>query len=222
MNSIRTETFNYKSISYAVGKTARYSSNPSDAHWSAVKRIMRYLNGSIHLGLLYKKDGNQRLIGYSDADWAGDLDDRTSTSGYVFQLSGAPISWRSKKQSCVALSTAEAEYMALSSAVQEAIWLERLISDLFGVKEETVTVYEDNQSTIQMGKNQQYHGRTKHVSIKYHFVRENVVAGVVRIPYCRSEDMLADIFTKPLSAPRFKKLCEMIGITSASSNESEC
>ena len=199
-------------ISFAVGKTARYSSNPSSTHWSAVKRIMRYLNGTIHLGLTYIRYESERLVGYSDADWAGDLDDRRSTSGYIFQLSRAPISWRSKKQTCVALSTAEAEYMALASAVQEAIWLERLISDLLGTKEETVTVYEDNQSTISMGKNQQYHGRTKHIAIKYHFVRENVTAGVVRIPYCKSEDMLADIFTKPLSAPRFKKLCQLIGM----------
>ena len=199
-------------ISFAVGKTSRYSSNPSNIHWSAVKRIMRYLNGTIHLGLAYMRCRSERLVGYSDADWAGDLDDRISTSGYVFKLSEAPISWRSKKQTCVALSTAEAEYMALASAVQEAIWLERLISDLLGSKEETVTVYEDNMSTICMGKNQQYHGRTKHISIKYHFVREKLAEGVVRIPYCKSEDMLADIFTKPLCAPRFKKLCKMLGM----------
>ena len=154
-------------LSYAVGKTARYSSNPSTTHWSAVKRIMRYLRGTEELGLAYIRNREERFVGYSDADWAGDLDDRISTSGYIFQLSGAPISWRSKKQTCVALSTAEAEYMALASAVQEAIWLERLISDLLNTKEETVTVYEDNQSTISMGKNQQYHGRTKHIEIKY-------------------------------------------------------
>ena len=199
-------------LSYAVGKTARYSSNPSTTHWSAVKRIMRYLRGTEELGLAYIRNREERFVGYSDADWAGDLDDRISTSGYIFQLSGAPISWRSKKQTCVALSTAEAEYMALASAVQEAIWLERLISDLLNTKEETVTVYEDNQSTISMGKNQQYHGRTKHIEIKYHFVREKVAANAVRIPYCKSENMLADIFTKPLCAPRFKKLCDMIGM----------
>ena len=173
---------------------------------------MRYLNGTIHLGLAYNRCKRDNLVGYSDADWAGDLDDRKSTSGYVFKLSEGPISWRSKKQTCVALSTAEAEYMALASAVQEAIWLERLVSDLLGSKEETVTVYEDNMSTICMGKNQQYHGRTKHIAIKYHFVREKVAEGVVRVPYCKSDDMLADMFTKPLSAPRFKKLCEMIGM----------
>ena len=199
-------------ISFAVGKTSRYSSNPSNTHWSAVKRILRYLNGTVHFGLTYMRHESEKLVGYSDADWAGDLDDRISTSGYIFKLSGGPISWRSKKQTCVALSTAEAEYMALACAVQEAIWLERLVSDLLGSNEEPVTVYEDNLSTICMGKNQQYHGRTKHISIKYHFVREKVAADVVRIPYCKSENMLADIFTKPLCAPRFKKLCEMIGM----------
>ena len=200
-------------ISYAVGVTARYSANPSDAHWSAVKRIMRYLNGSINLGLLYvREEGTGKLVGYSDADWAGDLDDRKSTSGYVFQLSGSAITWRSKKQTVVALSTAEAEYIALASAAQEAVWLKRLISDLRGSEEKTITIYEDNQSAICMGKNQQYHGRTKHVDIKYHFVREKIATGAITVPYCKTDDMVADIFTKPLFAPRFKRLCELLGM----------
>jgi hypothetical protein len=200
-------------ISYAVGVTARFSANPSVVHWSAVKRIMRYLNGSIDLGLLYvREEGTGKLVGYSDADWAGDLDDRKSTSGYVFQLSGSAITWRSKKQTVVALSTAEAEYIALASAAQEAVWLKRLISDLQGSEEKTITIYEDNQSAICMGKNQQYHGRTKHVDIKYHFVREKIATGAITVPYCKTDDMVADIFTKPLFAPRFKRMCELLGM----------
>ena len=117
----------------------------------AVKRIMRYLRGTRDMGLLY--DGNVETttcVGYSDVNWAGDLDDRKSTSGYVFQISNAAISWRSKKQSCVALSTAEAEYMALASATQEAIWLQQLLTDLKSKPNGPMLIFEDNQAAICM------------------------------------------------------------------------
>ena len=114
-------------IAFAVSSVARFCSKPEQQNWTAVKRIMRYLNGTINLGLLYtiksSKD-SAKCVGYSDADWAGDLSDRKSTSGYVFQMSGAAITWRSKKQSCVAISTAEAEYMALACAAQELVLLQ--------------------------------------------------------------------------------------------------
>lgn len=142
-------------IAYAVGNTARFSSNPTQSHWTAIKRTMRYLNGTRNLGLTYKHNKNSELLGYSDADWAGDLCGRKSTSGYIFLLSDAAISWRSKKQTCVALSTAEAEYMALAIAIQEAIWLRQLISYLQKPKAELVkpiTIFEDNQSAICIAK----------------------------------------------------------------------
>lgn len=110
-------------IAYAVNNLARFNSNPQKEHWTAMKRVLRYLKGTINHGILYKKDGSDKCIGYSDADWAGDLSDRKSTSGYIFMLSGGAISWSSKKQKCVALSTAETEYIALSGAAQECIWL---------------------------------------------------------------------------------------------------
>ena len=108
-------------IAYGVGNVAKFYANPSKQHWIAVKRIRRYLKGTLHLGLFYSKEELKSCFGYSDADWAGDIGDRKSTSGYLLQISGAAISWRSKKQTCMALSTAEAEYMALASAAQEAI-----------------------------------------------------------------------------------------------------
>ena len=148
-----------------------------------------------------------------DADWAGDHNDRKSTSGYVFQLSGAAVSWRSKKQSCVALSTAEAEYVALSSATQEAIWMKQLVSSILQERsEKPIVVYEDNKSAICMTKHQQFHGRSKHIDIRHHFVREKVAANEVEVRYCKSVDMIADIFTKPLSAPKFNKLKTMLGM----------
>ena len=117
-------------IAYAVGSVARFCANPTKEHWTAVKRILRYLNGTIKLGLLYRESTSVKIAGYTDADWAGDVGDRKSTSGYMFLLGGAAISWKSNKQTCVALSTAEAEYVALSTAAQEAIWLQQLTSDL--------------------------------------------------------------------------------------------
>ena len=208
-------------LAFAVGNAARYCSQPSQQHWSAVKRIFRYLRGTTDLGLLYQPD-NADLAGYSDADWAGDINDRKSTSGYVFMMSGSAISWRSKKQSSVALSTAEAEYIALSSATQEAMWLRHLFSSLMKEYQRCIptTIYEDNQSTICMTKNNQSHGRSKHVDIKYHFVREQVELETVKVIYCKSEDMTADILTKGLLSYQFKRLRSKLGMARIIQEES--
>ena len=117
-------------IAFTVNSLARFNSNPQKDHWTALKRVLRYLKGTINIGILYKQDGSDKCIGYSDADWAGDTSDRKSTSGYIFMFSGGPISWSSKKQKCVALSTAEAEYVALSGAAQECLWLRQLEKEL--------------------------------------------------------------------------------------------
>ena len=177
-----------------------------------MKRIMRYLKGTVKLGLLYSKDGSRKCIGYSDADWAGDIDDRKSTSGYLFQVSGAAVSWRSKKQSCVALSTAEAKYMALSSAAQEAAWMRQLTTDLRSSANGTTTIFEHNQSAISMANNPQFHGRAKHIAIKHHFIREQVADGNIELKYCPTEDMIADMLTKGLQRERFVKLRQSAGV----------
>ena len=121
------------------------------------------------------------------------------------------MSWRSKKQSCVALSTAEAEYMALASAAQEALWLRQLTSDLGCGPTSATLIHEDNQSAICMAKNPQFHGRTKHVSIKYHFIRDQVDEGTVKLQYCKSENMLADVLTKGLPREQFERLRKVMG-----------
>ena len=199
-------------IAYTVGTLARFSSKPTKEHWTALKRVFRYLKGTTTHGILYSQNNSGECVGYSDADWAGDINDRKSTSGYVFQISGAPVTWRSKKQSCVALSTAEAEYIALSSAAQEAIWLRRLTSELGNPPETATTIYEDNQSAIAMTKNPQFHGRAKHIDIKYHFIREQVNSGNIMLKYCPTDRMTADMFTKPLSNEQFCKLRKKAGI----------
>ncbi len=201
-------------IAFAVSNAAKFSTKPTKQHWTAVKRIMRYLRGTTNLGLVFTPEVSGDFIGYSDADWGGDVNDRKSTSGYLFQASGAAISWRSKKQTCVALSTAEAEYVALASAVQEAIWLRQLTTELeVNALTEATTIFEDNQSAISLTKNPQFHGRSKHISIKYHFVRDQVTKGTVKLKYCPSKEMVADMLTKGLPKDQFVKLRQMAGIT---------
>ena len=140
-------------IAFSVNNLARFNSNPQKEHWTALKPILRYLKGTTNIGILYKHDGSDKCVGYSDADWAGDPSDRKSTSGYIFMFSDGPISRSSKKQKCLALSTAEAEYVALSGAAQECLWLRQLEVELGCLPEGPTLMFEDNQSTIAMAKN---------------------------------------------------------------------
>ena len=199
-------------IAYAVGSVARFCAKPTKEHWTGVKRILRYLKGTANFGLLYTQDASPDCFGYCDADWAGDVGDRKSTSGYVFLQGGAAITWKSSKQSCVALSTAEAEYVALCAAAQEAVWLQQLASDLLNKNIRATTILEDNQSAICMAKNQQSHRRTKHIEIKYHFIRDLVEAGRIKLIYCPSEKMVADMLTKGLPIFQFENLRGLLGM----------
>ena len=131
-------------ITYSVSTMARFSAKPTKQRWTALKRIMRYLKGTIDFGILFRSQGTKECVGFSDADWAGDLDNRKSTSGYLFQISGEAITWKSKKQSSVALSTAEAEYIALSSAAQEAVWMRQIMTELGSPPTSATIIYEDN------------------------------------------------------------------------------
>ena len=185
-------------ISYAVSNVAKFSANPTTRHWIAVKRVMRYLKGTSDFGLVFIPQENCDCVGVSDVDWGGDLDDRKSTAGYVSEIGGGAISWRSKKQTSVALSTAEAEYVALASTAQEALWLQHLLTDLITEPLGSMVIYEDNQSAITMTKGPQFHGHSKHISIKYHFIRDLVTDGTVEVKYCPTQEMIADMLTKGL------------------------
>lgn len=187
-------------IANAVGAVAQHCSNPGKEHWIAGKRILRYLKGTADHGIWYGKPGaTTELFGYTDADWAGDKNDRKSTSGNVFLFGGGPISWSAKKQTAVALSTAEAEYVAAAHAVQEVIWLRQLFESLQVQQLQPTVLFVDNQAAIALGKNPVFHARTKHVDIKVHFVREEQSKGVVDLRYCTSQENVADIFTKGVS-----------------------
>jgi transposase InsO family protein len=191
-------------IANAVGNVSKFLENPGEMHWKAVKRILRYLKGTASFGLLYTK-GSTNLHGWSDADYAGDLDTRRSTTGYVFQLGKNTITWNSKRQQTVALSTTEAEYMALCHTSKEAIWILKLLKDL-GTQTNGATLHEDNQGCLALAKNPVNHPRTKHIDVQYHFVREGIDRGAFSIEYCQTEDMLADVLTKGITKQRFEKL----------------
>ena len=192
-------------ISYAVGKVSQKMANPTQNDWIAAKRILRYLKKDKRLGPTYSRNGSLTLVGYSDSDWGGDVETRKSTSGYVFTLGGAAISWTSKKQSTVALSSTEAEYMALCAAIQEAVYLRLLLSDLGYTQNEPTLIYQDNQGSIAMAKNAIISRRTKHVDIKYHYVREMIEAGQIRLEYIPTDKMVADCLTKPVGKEVIKR-----------------
>ena len=151
------------------------------------------------------------MIGYSDADWGGDADNRHSTTGNLFLMAGGAISWLSKKQAVVALSTSEAEYIALSLATQEAVWLKRLLTEL-RVPNQPVVLMEDNQGAIAIAKNPIAHSRTKHIDIRYHYIREALQDGEINLLYCPTDEMTADLLTKLIPKGKFEKLWSAMGM----------
>jgi hypothetical protein len=195
-------------ISFAVGVASRFMAAPTQEHWSLVKRILRYLRGTQSVGILYKfgRPGQLALSGFCDSDWGGDPTDRKSTAGWVFLLSGGPVSWSSRKQATVALSTTEAEYMSAAEAAKEAIWLRALLSDLGHAQSAATRIFEDNRGCIELSKNPIIHQRSKHIAIRHHFIREKTASGEVYLEHIPTERMVADIFTKPLPRPRFQAL----------------
>ena len=188
-------------ICYIVTKLSQNLSKPLVAHWTAVKHVLRYIKGTLDYELCYRKcDSNLRLIGYSDADWASSCDDRRSISGYCFSLTdnGPLISWKSRKQPTIALSTCEAEYIALAAAVQESLFLSQWLKHMGNLYEpKPVLIFEDNQGTIALSHNPVGRQRSKHIDIRYHFIRQVLSEGEVILQYCPTSDMVADAMTKP-------------------------
>lgn len=200
-------------ISYAVGIVSRYMERPTELHQNAVKRILRYIKGTLSFGLIYSsKGGNNILTGFSDSDLAGHLDDRKSTGGMVFYLNESLIAWVSQKQKCVALSSCEAEFMAATAAACQSIWLRNVLSQVMEECIGPVTLYIDNKSAIDLSKNPVFHGRSKHIDIRYHFIRECVERGDIVIRHIAGEDQRADILTKPLTTIRFERMRKLLGV----------
>ena len=158
------------------------------------------------------------MFGFTDSDYAGDLDDRKSTSGYVFMLGSGAVSWSSKKQPIVTLSTTEAEFVAATACACQAIWLRKILEELHFKQVGATTVYSDSSSAIKLSKNPVLHGRSKHIDVKFHFLRDLTKEGVIDLIHCRSEDQVADIFTKSLKLAAFQKLRKLLGVVSLELN----
>jgi hypothetical protein len=199
-------------IAFAVGALSRHMANPGPQHWTAAKRVLRYLVGTVNLGLKFK-GGLQELVGFTDADWASDPVDRYSTSGYVFILGGAAVSWTSKRQKSIATSSTEAEYMALALGTKEAIWLRRLLHELLHPAAGPTLINVDNQSCIKLAKNPELHQLTKHIDIQYHFTRKEVEAGTIKLEYCPTKKMAADFLTKSVPLEQQKTCAGVCGVS---------
>jgi len=196
----------------AVGILCRYVKKPTEKDWKAIKRVMRYLASTIDKKLKLSSTGKAKLECFVDADWAGDKADRKSTSGYVFRLGDGTVAWSSRKQTSVAMSSTEAEYIAASYASKELLWFRQLLKDMNIPMKGPTIIHEDNQGCIRLIESDRCGGRTKHIDVCYHQIRDLQERKVIKIQYCPTEEMLADLFTKPLTKERFLKLTEHLGI----------
>lgn len=199
-------------IAYAVAHLSKFCNDPSITHWNALKRVLRYLKGTKTLGISLggRCSAPEGLVGYTDADWASDSDDRKSVGAYCFMLNHSPISWTAKKQAFVATSTMESEYAAASQAAREGIWLRAFLGELSQCctipgfnKENPVRILCDNQAAIRVAKNPEFHKKAKHIDISIHFLRQRVQLGQIQMDYISTAHMVADFLTKPLAPERF-------------------
>jgi len=202
-------------IMFGVSFITRFMARPTELHLQAAKRILRYLKGTIDYGIFYKKNGNKQLIAFTDSDYAGDIEDRKNTSDYVFILSGGAVSWSSKKQPIVTLSTTEAEFVAAAACACQAIWMRRILEKLNHEQEGCTTLMCDNSSTIKLSRNPIMHGRNKHIDVRFHFLRDLTRDKIIELVHCGSQDQvvdLLDLLTKPIKLQTFVKLQEQLGV----------
>lgn len=199
-------------ISYAVNLLSRFNNNFETQHWVAAKRILRYLKYTINYQLTFEKEKSFETLCFSDADYAADPQQRKSVSGYVLLKKGGAIAWGSKRQQTTALSTCEAEYMAMGVAVQEMLWLRSLEEELMKSQLPATTLYCDNQSAIQLAMNGSYHPKTKHIDVRHHFIRDTICEQKVTLKPISTQEMVADILTKPLPNVKITKFVEDLGL----------
>jgi histone deacetylase 1/2 len=207
-------TFTRPDIAFSVNQACQFMHNPMESHVVAVKRILRYLRGTLDYGIHFQP-GTLNLQAYSDADWAGDPNDRHSISGFVVYLGSSPILWASKKQHTVSRSSAEAEYRALAIAAAELTWIRQLFCDMHVPLLIPPLIHCDNISAISLASNLVFHSRMKHLQIDYHFARERVIKGDLFVQHVSSADQFADIPTKGLSSPLFRHHCSNLMLGSS-------
>lgn len=196
-------------IAFAVGVVSRFMANPRKKNWEAVKHILKYLKGTASKCLRFG-NSDASIVGFTDADYAGCVDTRRSTSRYVFLFAGAAVSWRSYLQNCTSSSTTEAEYVAVSGASKEAVWLARLVGDL-GITQ-TPVLHCDSQSAIALAKNPMFHSKSKHIEVRYHVIRDILASKRIELVKVHTDDNPADALMKSLASERFAHCIEMMGV----------
>ena len=190
---------------------SQFSANPSEEHVVKAMHIVRYVASTLDSKISYHGDSNEGLIAYADADWAGDIIDRKSVTGYLVTLAGGAVSWKTTRQKTIAHSSTEAEYMSMSDCCRQLSWIRNLMNEI-KLKIEAIALCADNQGAIFLGSHPIQQGRTKHMDIRYHYIRECIDERKVELYYIPTDNQLADIFTKTLPFPRFKMLREKIGL----------
>ncbi|KAK6146550.1 hypothetical protein DH2020_020419 [Rehmannia glutinosa] len=198
-------------ITVAVSVCARFQSAPKESHITTTKRILRYLKGCQEVGLWYPKKGGFMLVGYSDSDYAGCGVDRKSTSGTYQMLGNRLVSWFNKKQNAIATSTAKAEYITAGNYCAQVLWMRQQLRD-YDIEEREIPIMCDNTSAIAITQNPVLHSRTKHIDVRYHFIRDHVKKKDITLEYMSTDKQLADIFTKPLCESRFEELKNELGL----------
>ena len=211
IGSLLYHTASRPDIMFSVCLCARFQEDPKTSHLEAVKRIFKYIKGTTHLGLWYPKGTGVETIVYTDSDHAGDYVDRKSTSGICTFVGYCLTSWFAKKQTALAISTTEAEYVSAGKACQQALWMKQALVD-YGIELNNIPILCDNKGAIDLSKNPVQHARTKHIEIRHHFLRDNVQKGIISIEKVSSEDNIADILTKPLKREPFNYLRLGLGL----------
>ncbi|GAB2282271.1 hypothetical protein Dimus_039531 [Dionaea muscipula] len=233
VGSLRYVTCTRPDVLYAVGVICRFMEKPSEDHLAACKRIFRYLKGTLNYGLWYTSFSSSSavassfsspapvateiaLVGYSDSDWGGDVDCKRSTTGFLFCYGNTAFTWVSKLQPIVTLSSSESEYVAAASCVSHCLWLRQLMRELEMEQLQPTVVRVDNQSAIAIAKNPVYHDRSKHIDVRFHFLREAIARGDVELAYVRTQYQLADLMTKALGYQSFARLRSLLGLVDSS------
>ena len=213
IGSLRYLVHTRPDLAFAVGFVSRFMERPTVEHQGAVKRILRYVAGTLDYGLHFTKaPGSDRFVDYCDSNLADDIDTSKSTSGTLFFLDNCLVSWQSIKQKVVALSSCEAEYIATSTAATQALWLSRLLAELLGRHVEVVELKVDSKSALALAKNPVFHERSKHIRIKYHFIRSCLEDGSIKADHISTTDQLVDILTKSLGRAKFEEMRGRIGL----------
>jgi hypothetical protein len=217
VGSLRYLTYTRPDLAFSVGYVSRFMQRSTTEHQQAVKRIIRYVAGTLDHDLYYPRyPGEAHLVGYSDSDHVGDIDTSKSTSGILFFFDKRLVSWQSVKQQVVALSSCEAEYIATSTHSTQALCLVRMLGDLLGRDTGAVELRVDSKSALTMAKNPVFHERSKHIQVRYHFIRGCLEEGGFKACYINTKDQLADLLTKPLGRIKFLDLCSRIGMVQLS------